>query len=192
MLPELQHQIVVLLRRCHTVFPYFQTQNINDRKSNKYPSVSHKELFECIEELKKIGFDTASYLDEEIYSQHSRFIESDDMMHQNPLSLFSLLPNKFIQIYRHDIIESIQFLFNYHESITNDTLLFQRQREESLNRITSTIKLINKNLAAYLKGEKQIYSHSESFSERIYKKSSNYDNNTNNNKAMPSRIYFYV
>ena len=175
---RLQHQIVVLLRRCHSIFPYFQTRQNNEKKDDKsdkdkddkdrdkdkdkiklkYSSLSHKELFECIEELKNLGFDTLSYLDSEIYSQHSRFIESDDMMHNNPLSLFSLLPNKFIQIYKNnDILNCIQFLFCYHESIQNDQLLLnQKEKQDSLNKITLNIKLINENIKSYLKTESKI------------------------------------
>eukprot|EP01084_Bolivina_argentea_P293000 503876_1 len=170
---RLQQQIVVLLRRCHSIFPYFQTVLSGNIK---YGSLSHKELFSCIDSLKTLGFDTISYLDSEIYSTHSRWIETDDMMHSNPLSLFSLLPNKFIQIYT---------------EIDNKIELNSSLRNK--------IKSINYEIKSYLRGDNKNLINSQKktkpFSDRINdekKENKNNNKNKNNNNKMPSRILFYV
>ena len=157
---RLQQQIVVLLRRCHAVFPYFET--VSTRKES---------LLRCLETLRSFGFDTASYSDAEIYSTHSRWIETDDMMHSNPLSLFSLLPNRFVQGLSGDIIESLLFLFRAHDSIENDASLLRRRREDSLHRLLQYIEGTHGAIRAHLAGTKPLCAaKEETFSDRVAKK----------------------
>ena len=158
---RLQQQMVVLLRRCHSVFPYFQTQS---RKRKQH------ELCQALEELQRLGFDTTSYADEDIYSTHSRWIETDDMMHGNPLSLFSLLPDHFVVLYAHDLTDSdaAVFLMSHELSFAatphtkfnlGDVQRRVRRREEALRRMASRLQAMRQEIRCYLKGERQIHPH---------------------------------
>eukprot|EP01083_Nonionella_stella_P019634 54534_1 len=200
---RLQQQICVLLRRCHAIFPYFQTgfdgsstvkNDKNESKSNSpnkpstnkygaYTSLSH-----CIEELDALGFGVCCYLDEEIYSTHSRWIETDDMMHTNPLSLFCLLPHRFIQIYTQDTMNCIQFLFIYHESLINDTTRLHRDDStHKMSRVEAWIKAINNDIVSYLRGESSTTGKQSNKEKKDKSKESQ-----PKQRWMPSRQLYYV
>lgn len=193
---RLQQQIVVLLRRCHAVFPYFETVSPRNSSMQSMTSMPSKRnttkwesLSRALEALDALGLDISTCSDAEIYSTHSRWIETDDMMHYNPLSLFSLLPNRFVQNLNGDIVESLMFLFRAHDSIENDASLLRRQREDSLHKLVSYIESTHSALRLHLSGQKPLCAaKQETFSDRIAKIKKQGVDRVNSPKSMNSEF----
>ena len=95
------------------------------------------------------------------------------MLHKSVVSLFSLLPYRFIEILNdnNNNEESISFLFYFHNFIKNDINLYKTKYNESMKKIRNFMHYTNNIIIPnYLK-----YGTLKNFKENIF------NNNNNNN-----------